>query len=245
MIIKIHNFRGDLSGISAEPTTLVMWYPDIGIVLDDGRSTDDGRTEEQKKHGRYPPGFWSDYFWAHVNPKKAWDLNTEVHLLHVATFSCKAMQGVLNKNVFMADKQIRYLQKICSQAQAVSSNTRTSLHISDGADSECNSRSPLTNIEAKFNRILLVNFTPEQVVRTRVQLSCEYDVHAETIGHDDWATLSVSAGRPKELVGHSPQVLNQFLGNMGYKPSQALNPSSIVVPVYRRVRYFFQVSESE
>ena len=195
--MKIHDFRGYLTDISAKKdaleatcisvwtATLVMWYADIGNVLDDGRSTDDGKTKHQKKYN--PLVSWEDCFG--IPPL------TESWELHVPTCSCNAMRGVLTRKIFVADKQIRYLQNI-SQAQAVPSNTRSS-------------------IEARSNRILLVNFTPEQVVRTRALLNGVYDVRAETIGHDDWATLSVSSGRPKKLEGYDPQVLNQFLENTG------------------------------
>ena len=172
----------DTAKQSVSTAPLVMWYAGIGSVLDDGRSTDDGRTEERKKYGPWSPGTWIIHFWKVVSLSEDVDLRFNYDTRY-------AMQGVLNRKVFMADKQIRYLQKIYSQAQAVPSNT-------------------LTSIEARFNRILLVNFTAEQVVRTRALLSGDFDVRAETIGHDDWTTLSVSAGRPKQLDRYDPQVLN-------------------------------------
>ena len=121
---------------------------------------------------------------------------------------CNVMQGILDRKIFMTDARIEHVQSMCSQVQAVPSITHTAVDVSDGAGSECNSHSPPANTEASSDRILLVNFTPEQAECTKALPSYNDAVGTATIDQCDWVAL-IPLGAVTRFFGDGPQVLTQ------------------------------------
>ena len=117
-----------------------------------------------------------------------------------------AMQGILDRKIFMTDVRIKHVQRMCSQVQAVRSITNTAVHVSDGAGSESNPHSPSSNTKA---RILLVNFTPEQAECKKALPSYNDAVGTATIDQCDWVALMPQFGAVTRFFGDGPQVLTQ------------------------------------